>query len=266
MTKEIKQSLPSWLEKTGYVLEMTVARGLTAAGFEVLQADYHEDRDTNKYRETDVTGYVSESSANGQVTFSLVVECKSSADKPWVLFTYDHHYSETLAVVRRATNKAGRSILGTLQFQPQLQQLDLFRLPARAAYGITLGFRNPKEPDIVHMALNSVCAAALGFIRRLTDVTSQMQIPFAWPVLVTRAKLFDCFLDDKNEPVLIEVDRGTLIWKNPVLDRHTIVQIYSEQAFLKGTKSIFEEASTFVSLAAKENDRSPRVKEARHTE
>jgi hypothetical protein len=265
MPKDLQDSLSSWLKDSGYVLEMTVARGLTAAGFEVLQADYHEDIGTNKLRETDVTGYVSQSSQHSQVTFSLVVECKSSGEKPWVLFTYDHHYSQNLSVVRRATNRAGASILASLQFNPQVQELTLFGIPPRAAYGIALGLRKPKEPDTPYMALNSVCGAALGFIKRLSNVTSQIQIPFAWPILVTRAKLYDCFLGEDNEPVLVEINKGTLIWKNPVLDRHTIVQIYTEKAFLNDAQLLYRDAVSFIQLAVEENDRSPRVKESRNT-
>jgi hypothetical protein len=48
MPDDIEGRLNAWLKESGFILEMTVARGLAAAGFEVLQADYHEDIETKK--------------------------------------------------------------------------------------------------------------------------------------------------------------------------------------------------------------------------
>src|SRR5580698_9133874 len=111
--RELTLKVASWLKDSGYSLEMAVARGLQGAGFSVVQAEYFEDSDSEKWRETDVVGYCEHSGSSGRAIFSFVVECKSGS-KPWVLFTSPDGYPSELAIVRRAASKAGTSILEAL--------------------------------------------------------------------------------------------------------------------------------------------------------
>ena len=85
--RDLTTKVAAWLETSGYSLEMRAARGLIAAGFDVVQSEYFQDSDTNKWRETDILAHCeTRGTSGGRPIFSLVVECKSGKH-PWVLFT-----------------------------------------------------------------------------------------------------------------------------------------------------------------------------------
>jgi hypothetical protein len=258
-----QSALPSrvakWLKESGYSLEMSVARGLQSAGFSIVQSEYFEDSDSEKWRETDILAYCETRGSNGgRPIFSLVVECKSGKH-PWVLFSAPDNYPFSLATVRRATSDAGRSILGSLSHNEAIENSPLFKIPSRTGYGLSLAFRESDKPDQTYDALNSVCKAAVGQIKKLESVTSDTLIPFAWPTIVINVPLFECYLDDCGQPKVEQIAKGTLIWKNPMIARHTIVQIYTAEGFLEDCQALYAAASEFVSLAAAENDRAPRI-------
>jgi hypothetical protein len=82
-----------WLRGQGYPLEMVVAGTFKDAGFDVTQSEYYEELETHKFREIDVAARWMERvkaqiDAPGGllICLSVLIECKASADKPWVLF------------------------------------------------------------------------------------------------------------------------------------------------------------------------------------
>lgn len=108
---ELRNKVSEWLTKNEYPLEMLVAQRLHRAGFGVVQSEYYEDPESGKWRETDVIAYEHHRGNTCRAVFSLVVECKSGKDKPWVLFTARDPYPEQLSVLRRASTEAGQSVL-----------------------------------------------------------------------------------------------------------------------------------------------------------
>jgi hypothetical protein len=108
---DLVSKVKPWLkEKSGYPLEMTTASALASAGFETVQGDYFPDDKTGTLRELDVTGYVAHRLTGLQVSVALLVECKSSLKKPWLLFTSQHAYSPNLSIVRRSSHDRGRRV------------------------------------------------------------------------------------------------------------------------------------------------------------
>jgi hypothetical protein len=246
-----------WLKDSGYSLEMAVAQAMQKAGFGVVQSEYFEDSDTSKWRETDVIGYCEHQSDTCRAIFSFIVECKSG-NKPWVIFTSSDGYPWELAAVRRAASDAGQSILTSLSFNSTVKASPLFEVPQRPGYGLTVALRDSEKSDATYDALNSVCKAALGQIKRIDAVPHERLITFVWPTIVINVPLFESYLDESGEPQVNQIKKGTLIWKNPMITRHTIVQIYTAEQFLFECPALFSAAGEFVKLAAAENDRSPR--------
>lgn len=78
-----------WLRGQGYPLEMRVAQCFMDAGFDVIQSAVYEDPQEGKSREIDVrTQYwapIHKGDFQSFVTVGCDIECKLSADKPWVL-------------------------------------------------------------------------------------------------------------------------------------------------------------------------------------
>ena len=227
------------------------------AGFSVVQSEYFEDPDCGKWRETDVVGYTEFRSDTCRVILALIAECKGDKSKPWVLFTSRDNYSRSLGISRRAASQKGESILNVLASKEELSHMPLFVVPERPGYGLGVAHSN----DNLHAAfaaLNSVCKASLGLIRRIESVGTENLIPFAWPILIVGAPLLEAFLDEGGDLRVQQVAKGLLIWRNPVIRRHTFVQVYNAEQFLEEAADLRRCSVQFAELAAKENDRSPR--------
>jgi hypothetical protein len=97
-----------WLAKQGYPLELRVGQILRKAGWRVQHARWYTDPDSGKARETDIVAELWESDQGKpqkSVCIQLVVECKSSQDKPWVVFSAPQ---ERLPLLLRDTAVADR--------------------------------------------------------------------------------------------------------------------------------------------------------------
>jgi hypothetical protein len=95
----MKDKIQDWIEKTGYALEMRVARTLRRAGFRAVQSEYYPDpSDPKKHREVDVVAYEDMTTDLHQSCLLLVLECKVTSAKPWVLFTNKREWPEGLSV------------------------------------------------------------------------------------------------------------------------------------------------------------------------
>ena len=84
---ELPEKVKAWLSGEGYPLEFATANTFERADFETRQGMYLSMPKTNAFREIDVVA--SRVVQNDQVScrVSIVVECKWSRDKPWVVFT-----------------------------------------------------------------------------------------------------------------------------------------------------------------------------------
>jgi hypothetical protein len=111
---ELGSRVADWLRGEGYPLEMTVARGLRDVGFTVTQSDQYQDPETDKLREIDVVGRwmrmlaIPGGADEMLAELSIVVECKRSDSRPWVLFT-----NPARSAPRRATGLQVRQRRGS---------------------------------------------------------------------------------------------------------------------------------------------------------
>lgn len=229
----LKDQVQNWLQENGYPLEMEVSQAVKNAGFSVVQSEYFEDPETGTLRETDIVAYTQHQEDAGRAIFALVAECKSGKDKPWVLFTASEYYPAYpagLSVSRRASSEEGMSIMRVLSSRPEIQDSLLFEVPERPGYGLTVALRQSNN-DIAYGALMSVSKASLGVVERLTKKGESTLVPFAWPILIIDAPLFEVYLDEQGKIVTSEIDKGLLIWRNPIIANHTIIPIYTLNCF-----------------------------------
>jgi hypothetical protein len=239
-----------WLDETGFPLEMTTAAALASAGFDVVQGDYFPDDKTDKPRELDVIAYLrsGERGRYAKISVALCIECKSSIEKPWLLFTHAQPYPAIAAVMWRSANEKGRKVLGRLGFEEELYQSPLFSLPSRYGYALSVAMRKSGDKDAAYDALMGVCTATLGHIKRLSQDDPRIAA-FDWPVIVIRAPLLECYLTPNEEVEIKEIDKGILVWRNPILNRHSIVSIYREDSFKAEVGRLRYAAEEFASLA-----------------
>jgi hypothetical protein len=255
---DLANNVKKWLNKSGYPLEMEIAQCLQKSGFGVNQSEFFEDSESGKWRETDVVAYAEHRSLSCQATFALIAECKGGKDKPWVLFSSKDNYPESLSVARRASSDKGESILNLLALNEKIKKSPLFALPERPGYSLAVALKDDgNNIDVAFKALNSVLKATIGLVNRLDNLNI---IPFVWPTIVINAPLFESYLDDEGNLQVHEIQKGLLIWKNPMINNHTLVDIYTKDQFIAESKKIHTNAIDFLKLAVQENDRWPRTK------
>jgi hypothetical protein len=239
---DVEKRISVWLNEQGYPLEMRVASILQQQGFRVVQSDYFIDPETGDYRELDVVAFQQKMIENVLFRMSLLVECKRSTDKPWLLFTSERtRLADPARVAQRAATALGRRYLCEICHELEVQALPLFALPDRPAYGITQAFTTGK--DICYSAVTSVSKAALarvseydpkkiarvpGFrIRRETDFCS-----IVFPIVVVEGGMFEVYLDGRTQVVVHELESSTLLWRNPLVGMpHTIVDVVPFSSF-----------------------------------
>jgi len=84
--KPLPERIAAWLETQGYPLEMRAAETLRGRGFAVAPGTYYQDAESKEVREIDLVAYVQRADPEIILRISVVAECKSSRDKPWVVF------------------------------------------------------------------------------------------------------------------------------------------------------------------------------------
>jgi len=267
---DLESKIKKWLNESGYPLEMEIAQCLQKAEFSVNQSEFFEDSESGKWRETDVVAYAEHRSLSCQATFALIAECKGSKNKPWVLFSSKDNYPESLSVARRASGSRCNSILKLLaSSNKEIIKSPLFAVPERPGYSLAVALKNDGNKDdgnnidVAFKALNSVLKATIGLINRLDNLNI---IHFVWPAIVINAPLFESYLDDEGNLQVNEIQKGLLIWKNPMINNHTLVDIYTKDQFIADSKKIHTNALDFLELAVQENDRWPRTKKKGNSE
>lgn len=224
---ELNDKVKAWIQSQGFPLEMQVANAFLKTGFRAVQADYYTDPDTGTSREIDVVA--SKQSVYGKqvIRLNIVVECKVSKDKPWILLTSPQAKLHPRAqVAQQAASRSGRKLLSLAAKLEAYQQLPLFRFPERPAYGVLQAFSSGN--DIAYAACMSAAKAAASLT---SEEDTQGEIAFAEiviPAVVIDGRIFDCHLDESGELSTEEVEDGMLVWRNPIVGMpHTMIRLIS---------------------------------------
>lgn len=243
---ELSTKLQSWLEDQGYPLEMRVGRAGIAAGFSVVQSEFYSDPETNDIREIDIYAYKDQLLEKSRFRLSLVIECKSSKKRPWILFTSDHYrLGPASRVVRRAASYMGKAVLEELANREEIIGARALSIPERTGYALVEGLVEGNKTTFAACQVASKAAAAK------SELSSGGSLPVCevvLPAIVFAGRLFECYLDVTGGAVLQEIDSGTLIWRHKIGDqRQWIIRIATE----KKAGELFSEAqSLFDSMVA----------------
>jgi len=248
---ELTDKICGWLNKQGYPLEMSVAKALHAQAFSVTQSEYYTDPDEGESREIDVVGRKQWEVENIICRISLVIECKTSRDKPWLLFGAENTpLADRARVLQRPATLAGKVLLSYLMEEPTTSSMPLFQLEGRHGYGLTQAFTSGNDAAYKAVMAASKAAHSIGLAidakrKNITPATPSPQKYYAFlhfPVVVVSGNLFRCTMDSKTGNLTLdEIPRGVLVWRNPVVGQpHSIVHIVTEAdfpAFVAGANS-----------------------------
>lgn len=222
MEKKIRE----WLQSQGYPLEMRVARLFRAQGFRIVQSEFYEDTETGTQRETDLTARIDYKFDGVNARIEFVVECKSTPDKPWILFTGGRGLANLARVAQRAASKLGTKALMRLCQRKDIQDLPQFQMHKHSAYGLTQAFTTGN--DITYAAATSVSKATAAVIKE-ADMYTSFGYPLClivFPLIVIDAELVETYLKDHGEVAVNRIDSGTLAWRHRLVgEPHTIIRL-----------------------------------------
>jgi hypothetical protein len=220
--KDIVTEIRNWLDDQGYPLEMRVARTFQEHDFRVVQSDYYTDPESEESREIDVVAWF-DKVINGVVTrIVLVIECKVSKDKPWLLFSSGKQVlSDRGRLKIPAVSKVAKKLLLELRARDDIVALPLFKTPP-TVYGLTQAFQKGK--DVCYQAAMTATKAA---IAKNIEVDREQRsklysVPICqitFPVVVVDGRLFQIQLSDKSAIEISEIDWGVLVWRKAPLDK-----------------------------------------------
>jgi len=246
----MEERIREWLEKQGYPLEMKVARLFHAQRFRIVQSEYYEDAETGTPRETDVTAHIDCECGGVSVRIEFMIECKSTHDKPWVLFTSGRGLADPARVAQRAASKIGSKALMKLCQRKEIQDLALFQMHERTAYGMTQAFTTGN--DITFSSATSVSKATAAEIAKAEKYTS-LGHPiclFVFPLIVIDAQLVEAYLDNDGELVVNRADSGTLAWRHRLVgEPHTIIRVLRVDEVDSYAAEMFTSCRNFFDLA-----------------
>ncbi|MFN8466336.1 MAG: hypothetical protein U0X20_12335 [Caldilineaceae bacterium] len=220
----------NWLKTQGYPLEMWVADKLEASGFSVTMTDYYKDPKTNDLREIDVTGmsYAEISGRESPINVCVRIECKSSKDKPWVVFMRDGAttFSEwPIEPPFVPCSKAYQDLWLTVSLYPRRYSavrnlpIDL-QLPVPLKVGhsmIQVKFTSENNTDVAYKAITSAVNASIAHVKEAEQqVEKGSGIRLLWvtfPAIVIDGQLFECIQHEGDQLELREVNYTCLQWK-----------------------------------------------------
>lgn len=261
---DLKNKIITWLNEQGYPLEMRIASALQQKGFRVVQSEYFSDPESGDSRELDVVAFKQKEIEGVLFRLSLLIECKRSTDKPWLLFTSDkRRLANPARIAQRAANSLGRHYLLEVCKKDEVQELSIFSLPERPAYGVTQALTTGK--DVCYSAVTSVSKAALSTVAELDERKEREKKEFrilirsanicsiVLPVVVVEGQLFEVFLDDQSDVAVNSIESGTLLWRNPIVGMpHTIVNIITSAGFDQFADDALTSIDTFIELSEKQ--------------
>lgn len=240
MSESLESRVLGWLKEQGFPLEMEVASMAKAAGFEVSQSDYYLDPDGGDPREIDLVLSLHNFKGNFSLSYSLFVECKSSREKPWLLFCTQNELGETPTNDNQLefidlqsafiANDLGSSLLLRSTFNGNVANLyPRLNTEPLLGYGITQAFA--QAGDAPFKAMMSSTKAALSHTKRMGMFNVYVPIIFSTPVIVIDVPLLAVsFSSATNELQIAKIRRGTLFWKHVVGGRSRIgVYIVTKQ-------------------------------------
>lgn len=254
MTEPLDKKLETWLRKQGYPLEMEAASIARKCGFEVSQSDYYVDPDEDQPREIDLVLSVQRYQEHFSCDYKLFIECKSSRDKPWLLFSTQNEFAgeeapqdplKGLSLLQSfVANDFGSDLLRKSYLEGNLGNI-FPRLTTQPVigYGVTQAFSDNTETPF--KALMSSTKAALSYAKRFGSISLTRPFVFAAPVVVIDVPLFSVTFSEKTSDIeLEEIKRGWLHWKHVVGGRSGLgVYIVHKSELSAFLKECFDSAS-----------------------
>lgn len=213
--------MKSWLDKTGYPLELRVAREVeNHQPRSVLQSHYYRDRIAGKAREIDVVASWARHNPAYWAWLYLVIECKSKP-APWVIFDANRGETESLTdrwgwmphLVSVDSLGDGPNVAPREKVRWSDREASLLK-PSRVGTNIVEAHRPVNEPNGAWEAVLGAVSAAHGLLAEGPPPGTELGAPsfavWAMPIVVTSGLLYRSFLKG-TELEVQPIERGEVM-------------------------------------------------------
>ena len=236
-------ALRTWLGKAGYPFELRVGAVLRKAGWEIEHGAFYLDSETGKSREIDLVATrrvidvgarsVPGGSPNNFAAVRLVIECKTSVHKPWVVFSAPGGALRVNSLFSTPRGVDELSQRCTAALGPMDEGAQTLLGPSLVlAHGITRAFSDgkPGDPSSPYAALRGSLSAALAMgtdalhrARRLATTRGWAELIF--PVVVVDGELFQYAVDEQGVESLDILERCSVVMPSPKDGSVVVVEV-----------------------------------------
>jgi hypothetical protein len=197
----------SWLKKEGHPLEFRAANILRKHGFHAVQGIYAQANSDTVKREIDVLAEMNVQTSSGLLRVSHVIECKWSADKPWVIFVSPTtHMASSACVSQSISSVLGEAIMWTIAGLSSLHSLQLFSTPSEGGFGGRQAFS--KGNDYFYSAVQSAIDNCSAYVERYDRRHVTGKVPrigvVAFPIVVVEGEIIRARYDPSVDDLVLE--------------------------------------------------------------
>mgnify|MGYP003638260756 CR=1 FL=1 len=224
----MKDKLKTWLEKSGYPLELYVHKIAAENGYLCEKSQIYSDVETGTAREIDLVAY-----KHGKITdeyifeLNLIIECKKS-EKPLIILSdgkREERYKQLLgheAFTERFVD-CGMSYFHLHDLDEKEKHIGSFSETVLAGYSIVPGFG--KSDENLFKGIMGISKAHEHFRStyhesRAREMKNEESKEGEWlrlqlPVVVVDAPLFTAYLGNDGELEIEEISWGSLLIRKP---------------------------------------------------
>lgn len=205
---EEKKNIIKEINKTGFPLELRVSKFLTDNEYLIANNLYYIDQDEGKGREIDMRALKNyEFRAGGKEYFirnCLLIECKKSAEKPWVVFTSSQTIYDGLLFFLHSRGVRKDIKWKDYNVPKKMDKLHPFSLCERRGRTFFEPFTNFQGESIYKSLITSVKAAIA--MRDIEFAAKSNDVCFYYPTVIFDGKLYEAYLNEKNKIEAQEAD------------------------------------------------------------
>lgn len=231
-TEALSTKIAAWLAREGYDLEFRTAHAFSQYKYLIIRQGYHlPDSASGKPREIDVVAGTVNGRGDLGVTIAQLVECKSSPEKPILVFTSPHGGDATPETQMRTLEGtvAGRPLAWLLSHDPAINRSPLFRAPHRVGFGGRQAFSSGS--DLFYACMQSLSAAAAAYATRVDAIPGEPGIAACvLPLLVVEAPLFEIYYDSQARRTIIARQNFLrVMWEGHLPGTHRLIDVVTAE-------------------------------------
>lgn len=203
----MKEKIRDWLNKQGYPLELKIASALQKESLFPTLANYYLDPTSNKSREIDIIG--GRNHVTGFLNIELVIECKRSAERPWLVLSAENSSDGLGPLFEYAlTSGAARAWLGDINNLEKLSALHWWNWDGPRGVGIIPAFKENNNDD-AFKAIAGAMAASIARKKMWMERTTGALV-FVFPIAFLDNELYECKLTDSGQIEISKIDEAKI--------------------------------------------------------